>query len=590
MKKNFKSAFLSAIALLGAVSFSACSSSDDVIDNPNYDPETNTVKAQFAISIPSNVNAPQTRMLADIVQQADNSFRGMTGVTLIPFAAKPTAATATALGSAITPGNGTIAATGDITNFTGTTDNYKVFGDVDVPTTTAAFLFYAQASPSDASDTEFSDGKTVMNNPTTSGTAGYTFSPVPIYDGTTTTNTVGPAIATYLTQIAGATGWSTATNATTLGLYTNFISMKAGSSNAVKSAVTKLWNEVKDGTDEISIAITTAILTKATVNSTSDGLDLDNSIDGYPANLNLPDGAAAVTWNSGSSKFEVDDNGNTVGKLESYVYPASLWYRANTTIKVSNAKQTDNNGNYPSAKTSWNDATDGVLTLYTNGTSVGATTRSIALEDIIQYAVGRFDITAQCAAGTLYDQKGNAVTVHTDGFPVTAVLIGGQKPVDFQFTNPTGTAEYTIYDKTMSGVNAKNGTAEGTNYTLVLETASETDVNVAVEFTNNTGAYFYGKDGQIIPKDGKFYLTATLKATDATETGKRVFMQDYYTTANFTINAGSAPTTSPDPSFVNNVGLGTATNTIPDLRTPQLELGMSVNLNWQAGHTYNVGI
>lgn len=588
MKKNFKSAFLSAIALLGAVSFSACSSSDDAIDNPNYNPETNTVKAQFAISIPSNVNAPQTRMLADIVQQADNSFRGMTGVTLIPFAAKPADATAAALGSAITPGNGTIAATGDLTNFASTTDNYKVFGDVDVPTTTAAFLFYAQASPSGASDTEFSDGKTVMNNPTTSGTAGYTFSPVPIYDGTTTTNTIGPAIAAYLTQIAGATGWSTATNATTLGLYTNFISMKAGSSNAVKSAVTKLWNEVKTGTDAISKAITTAITTNyASVSGTD--LIFDNSIDGYPANLNLPDGAAAVLWNSSSKAFEVDENGNTVGRLESYVYPASLWYRANTAIKVSNAKQTDDNGKYPTSKTSWNDATNGVLTLYTDGSSVEATTRSIALEDVIQYAVGRFDITAQCAAGTLYDQKGNEVTVPTGGFPVTAVLIGGQKPVDFQFTNPTGTAEYTIYDKTVSGVNAKNGTAEGTNYTLVLETVSDVDVNVAVEFTNNTGADFYGKDGQIIPNNGKFYLTATLKATNATETGKRVFMQDYYTTANFTINAG-LPLTDPNFASYNNVGLGTATNTIPDLRTPQLELGMSVDLNWRAGHTYDVAL
>lgn len=585
MKKNLRNALFGATALLfGAISFSACSSSDDVIDKPNYNPETNTVKTQFAISLPSNVNAPQTRMLADIVQQADNSFRGMTDVTLIPFDAKPTAATATALGSAITPGD--IAASGALTNFTGTTGNYKVYDDVDVPATTAAFLFYAQAIGS-TNGTDFSDGKTEMNNPTTSGTAGYTFSPVAIYDGST--NSKGVAIATYLTQIANATGWSSATDAKTLGLYTNFIAMKAGSTNAVKSAVTRLWNEVKDGTDAISTAITAAITNNTYVTVSGTDLTFDSSIDGYPANLNLPDGAAAVTWNSSSNEFEVDDNGNTVGKLESYVYPASLWYRANTTIKVSNAKQTDNNGNYPSAKTSWADATNGVLTLYTDGASVGATTRSIALEDVIQYAVGRFDVTAKCADGTLYDYKGKEVTVHADGFPVTAVLIGGQKPVDFQFTNPSGTNEYTIYDKTVSSVYAKDNATEGTNYTLVLETAPDADVNVAVEFTNNTGNDFYGLNGQIIPAGGKFYLTATLTAASATETGKKIFMQDYYTTANFTINKGTTPAT-PDDSYVNNAGLGTATNTIPDLRTPQIELGMSVDLNWQAGHTYDVGI
>ena len=49
MKKMFKFAFLSAIAFVGAVSFSACSSSDDMAEsnNPNFNPETNEVRRNW---------------------------------------------------------------------------------------------------------------------------------------------------------------------------------------------------------------------------------------------------------------------------------------------------------------------------------------------------------------------------------------------------------------------------------------------------------------------------------------------------------------------------------------------------------------
>ena len=50
MKKCFVYALFSAIAFMGAASFAGCSSSDEVINNPDFDPETNTVKTQLAIS------------------------------------------------------------------------------------------------------------------------------------------------------------------------------------------------------------------------------------------------------------------------------------------------------------------------------------------------------------------------------------------------------------------------------------------------------------------------------------------------------------------------------------------------------------
>ena len=53
----------------------------------------------------------------------------------------------------------------------------------------------------------------------------------------------------------------------------------------------------------------------------------------------------------------------------------------------------------------------------------------------------------------------------------------------------------------------------------------------------------------------------------------RVFVQDYTTTANFTIK-----------------DLKKAYVTIPDLRASQLQLGLSVDLTWQSGLTFDVDL
>ncbi len=167
------------------------------------------------------------------------------------------------------------------------------------------------------------------------------------------------------------------------------------------------------------------------------------------------------------------------------------------------------------------------------------------------------------------------------GFPVTAVFVGNQRQVLFDFT-PTDAASptlYTIYDNELTGINA-TASYSTVNSLFVLETpasavespntSANADVQIALELTNNSGSDFIGANGQLIPKNGKFYLVATLIASKASETGKKVFKQDFVTTAQLTINS-----------------LANAYNEIPDLRTPQLELGMSVDLTWQTGHTYD---
>ena len=113
-------------------------------------------------------------------------------------------------------------------------------------------------------------------------------------------------------------------------------------------------------------------------------------------------------------------------------------------------------------------------------------------------------------------------------------------------------------------------------------------MRVALEFKNTSDKDIYGVGG-MIPRGAVFYLVGKLDLTHNTEDitwptyyaippytaaggtdteKKRVFIQDYLTTATFKFGANS---------------LKNAYTTIPDLRASQVSLGLSVDLNWQPG-------
>ena len=58
----------------------------------------------------------------------------------------------------------------------------------------------------------------------------------------------------------------------------------------------------------------------------------------------------------------------------------------------------------------------------------------------------------------------------------------------------------------------------------------------------------------------------------ATKQVRRIFMQDFMTTANFKLGVNS---------------LKSAYVTVPDLRASKISLGLSVDLNWESGMTFN---
>lgn len=624
-KKYFNRLAGGAMLLAGAMAFAACSSDEDFADavNPGAGATGETVKTQFSISVP--YAAPNKRLAGSTVQAGTATFRGMKNMRLVPVkvATTPTATTEIPVAGTDVPNGNVITLalqTSDLTNITGTKDSYKVYNDVEIPQNTNAFLFYGEGGTE--TETDYRQYGVLVpsyysaTNPwsATSQFSTIEFALQSIYESTPADEQAKKnLLIQILDEVAAATGttgsntaWKDATEGSDLkAYYTSFVSLKAGSSNSIRLALQDLYNSMKDDkVDDIEglKAVITGIIDKYFTASGTAAPDYTLAWGGttttadpdYPGCYNLPDGAVQVSgtdgtfeYTSASVEYGDTETSLSVAALANYVYPTSLFYYANTALKTSTTPQQNN---YAS-QASWADC----VGLYTGGFSVDANTQAVVLCSPIQYAVGSFEIKAKFN-GELEDNgdnwptpgqgTGTVVTTPTAGFPLTAVLIGGQKNATWNFTPKDGATEMTVYDSYIgdngAGVNITTTVASPSNvYTLAMETkgaeSGQTEkVRFALEFTNTSTQAFVGRDG-VVPVGGKFYLVGELvsdeNSGDLTDKHIKVFEQDHTTTANVTITS-----------------LQNAYNCIPDLRTPKLELGLAVNLEWQQGLTQDVTI
>jgi predicted small secreted protein len=632
-----------------SVSFTACSSEEDLAGQDAQ----GTVKTEFTISFPTKM-ASSTRQSIIVVQgQATPVFRGISGITLRPFlAAKENITANTTLPGALSF-TGIDIATGGLN----ATSNSHLYKDVEINIGTRAFMFYGVASlaPSGSVTSNALNGSLTQEiSDTDTKLSGVSFKPTPIYDSEAVPVN-GAVIANYLTAIANAKVSNTETwaNSTELStLYNEFIGMKTGSWTSVQKAVQALYTTLYTRNEAIAGKIRDAILAATyEVGGTAQALATDKAGDGgaatgvlafvslgneygqYPADLGLPDGAAYINWNTTTKKFDVltstestsaiDNAGLNFTSLKRYCYPASLNYYGLSNIKTSKESK--------EAEYTKNQDWDAILATYpaADGSVVQSTTRSIAIIEPVQYAVGRLDVAVKTKGGaaTLKDNDGtNGKDITIDNnFPITGILVGNQKAVDYKFetTNTLATSTtYTIYDSQIpqtdgtinkdcrlfpGNINAPSATSPfATNdgdynryctHTLVLETADAAtaededidNVTVAVEFQNNSDKIIVGKDKKLIYPGTKFYLVGTLKpkanttikySADHVPTGKttndvieRAFVQDYVTRVTFTVES-----------------LKNAYNVVPDLRNPHLEIGLSVDLTWQYGINQDITI
>lgn len=597
MKKLNSFFLMGTVALAGLGVMSSCSSDELGNDSTTNPGETKAVKTQFALNIPRANGG--TRMSGENTQ-ANKNFLGMQDIRMYSFNVAPAAgstSTATFTLAGIASGIKADASS-------------KIYSDVSVPVGTTHFLFYAHAP----------QGTTAVTNADnfTKGVLNFTAGT----DNATATNDISAALVgvkgtddgsankllAVLNAVAGVENWSNAAGTTELGkLYKNFITLKVGSANSIRLALQDLYNAlggVTTGSDAeaktIANNIRTAIKTDNvfTVTEQTNKTFAITTANTYPNNINLPDGAVELSYAKATKTFSYAGKSGLTGIQQldaaNVCFPASIYYFQSSDLAAT-AAELDNTA-WPKTTSDWTSNT--VAPWLKDGaagwtSTVQPTTRSIAMRKNINYGVANLATTVKCGAETLADNvdfevsKPNeftgTVTVPAAGFPVTGLLIGGQPTkVGFDF-QPTSNAEYvqTVYDKNLTGIVAKNGAASTPNYTIVLPNdkgrgvAEQEKVNVAIELTNNSGVAFRGADG-IIPAGGKFYLVGTLEPKADALTGvtnPAVFMSDYKTTMTLTIKS-----------------LKNAYNTIPDLRSTKLQLGLSVDLDWKTGIQFDVNI
>lgn len=611
MKKFRFFSFASAMLLASAAGMVSCSS-DSIEPTGGSGATGQVVKTQFAINIPYGGNSSTnqakkvTRMTDEMTQQSGKPFRGISDIVLLTFNGEP-----------LTAGNTEatrIIEIGTDANAYAQEENRKLYRDIEIPVGTSHMLFYGRATRK-SGDTDFQAGKitNVGTKTTEKVLANISHELTPINSTANfTADADADKIIDALNTIAKAKvtegkdyTWATIETETTLptwltenekkflaARYKEFISLKAGSRTSVVEFIKNLQTALVGETGGTTIHAEKK-LTKEIYDKCVAALGAIESIN-FPGKFNLPDGVASLSWIAGESKFAYNAPENVTIGTGNYInyqkicYPAELSYFVNTTTMVSD-KDMSNLNDFPA----YNDWTNPTGANWTGKNfdekAVENSTKTVGLRAPVQYSVAVLKSTVRCNAATLEDNakeagsfdKNQQISVPTNGFKVTGILIGGQPAsVDWKYEPAsTGSFANTIYDKEMNGsMAAKNeASASNANYTLVFDNKksdAQSPVYVTLELENNSDKAFYGKDG-IIQKNTKFYLVGQLNPNKTGLTNpnsvNRVFMQDYVTTANFNIT-----------------DLKSAYNCIPDLRTSGINVGLAVDLSWKTGITFDV--
>ncbi len=343
----------------------------------------------------------------------------------------------------------------------------------------------------------------------------------------------------------------------------------------------------------------------------------------------------AYNYKGAVATYAMGDENGSFNPLN-YVYPAELCYFGNSAIRVSD--QTKAANYYPDGVTDW-DNDDKWTNDWVKDSHVTNTTRSVAMKDNINYGTALLETKVKFGAATLQDNYGaldkrwnnkpeitesnNTIdaTADRDHFVLTGVLVGGQEQeVGWNYIAKSTTPGFgnMVYDNVGEihiphfDSNSATQSTSAANYTLLWDNweaknkgSKQRDVFVALEFVNK-GVDFYGQNN-LIRSGATFYIVgkldpdkrpSSLDVTDAayaadkslgitwptnyalppydtdgtTIKERRVFMQDYLTSATFVIGENS---------------LQHALVSVPDLRSGQISLGLSVDLNWRTGLVFN---
>ena len=600
------------LAVLGLL---GCTSSDATIDRDDPQPpvvNNGRVAVDLALSVSttSGNSSATTRMVADKVQASGN-FRGIQDLKLIPLNSEGNVAGSMLQGLERVEDK----------------NYYFSHQIIDLNIGTSRFLCYAKAKH-DANPDPAKNGALTAFFPSSLSDNNYltdiSFTPKQISpSGVVTSDDYLRArnLAGYLTRIATAGNWLSYDKLQDLyNLFTGNGNLIAGSSANVKALVNKLYQQVNgltipDGNTDAQTA-KTKILEKILDGVTYEGSGNDLVItsldgtsttrDGYPGNIGLPDGAAAMRWVATKPTDATDDGypkfvpqvkvpaGNTMplSDHDRFAYPPELYYYIDSPIKTSESSK---ESAYQSAKWVDKEGDDGVLNKYEHDDAVVAsTTRSVAVKNPLDYAVGCLVSRIQAVSDNLEDNSQAAkdeegasstivvapVSVSDGNFPLTGIQIDGQYKQTYEFlpiadTNTNKATEYIVYDKDITGVYLTS-TQSGPAYTLAYQSRDGKPVDIVLEFLNNSGKLFYGYQNGIVYPGTKFYLIGQIWPPNPEASTEnidcRVFTKDHISSVQLTIQS-----------------LQNAYNVIPDLKTAQYAIKVDnvAVTQWSDGGSQN---
>ena len=558
------------------------------------------------VSLAFNISTGRagTRMSTDITHKNNSGFRDIQSLYLLPFEEKTIDSDAKPLSAPLN----------QMTRYQDDKHPELIYyydnGSLEIPDGTSSFLCYCkeQPLPKDLSATEldkFEYGAltttvTTITNENWSGfqASNIKFDPVKIYQETEVVEdkthvkaaAEATALASYLTAIANASSWSTYSQETAQGLNTELTLLRKlfrkfvneGHPIACSSAYAAKWvNWLKTELDKDEYKaleveesnIRTAVLTA--IGAFETAMTSEEAPTGYPANINLPEGAAVVQWirDETTHQYEFAPVVQTttiadVNSLNRFVYPPELYYYANSGIKTS----PENLYEELKQKT-WEE----VLAKFDKGLgTVDGSVNSIAINDPLAYAVGNLQLGFYVPNSSLQDAAGTLVPVRSSDetpipyFPLKSLLISSQHPQGFNFEPLKGTSdEYIAYDIDMPTIvlgSSSEPTPPDSKFTntLVLQTKDGATVRFAMEFTNDSGIDFQGINGTVF-NGTNFYLVGQIKVPiDQTEDyQKRVFTKNHITKGVVKISS-----------------LKEAYTYLPDLLDPSLEVGIQLVPDW----------
>ena len=532
--------------LLSAVLFVACS-------HEELTGRGDGVSLALSLKNAGDVPASQTKMTTAITQDgAGASFRGIEQVYIIPFktgSANPVTASTGRLGNRnVQIQNPTIEQYGLVAK-----NNSHLYNLVSVPLTTNRVLAYGKAFDSGSVSTREGKHKngvltpSGLDNPATPGSISFNLEHIlETADLTAVGQTANNLIAKLNGVVETLQKSNNADILAFLDVFAKENEVLACSYQTIYQLQQNLMGSLSIYTGEISEELINALNVAL---SALEGA-CNAAGQGFPASYGIPEGSIGIWWN-GHKFVKIMDNVNiSLVPMTEYCYPPSLWYYANSQVRTTSDDSVVKE--YKPANATWNS----ILEHYTGGGSVTSATRSVAIVDQMQYGVGLVEFH-------FLPPEGSAAGAAN--CPLTGIIIGDQKDVDYSFAPKSAADSRFTYDNTISGITL--GSTTKFVQMLVLPTADQQSVHFAMEFTNDTHSTFQCQQGTVYP-GCKFYLAGELKPANGIKPDDNVEIADVF-------NSDHKTTV-----YVRAISLASAYNTIPDLRDPQLELGVTAEMDW----------